>query len=65
MMELSNKPTQLPYRTYIMKKKKIRPLRAKKAIAISAIVLASLLCIGAIFLIGSRDIFKRLEDSNS
>ena len=48
-----------------MKKKKIRPLRAKIAIAISAIVLASLLCIGAIFLIGSRDIFKRLEDSNS
>ena len=48
-----------------MQNKKIRPLRAKIAITIIIIVMASLLCLGAIFLISSRSISARLEESNS
>ena len=47
-----------------MSTKKIRPLRAKISQAIIFIVTASLLCVGAVFLINSRRISKALIDSN-
>ncbi|MBR6236818.1 MAG: SpoIIE family protein phosphatase [Firmicutes bacterium] len=47
-----------------MKTKKIRPLRTKIAQAIIFIVTASLLCVGAVFLINSRRLSKTLMDSN-
>ncbi|MBQ1712653.1 MAG: hypothetical protein II024_05425, partial [Firmicutes bacterium] len=47
-----------------MKAKKIRPLRTKIAQAIIFIVTASLLCVGAVFLINSRRLSKTLMDSN-
>ena len=47
-----------------MSKKKFRPLRKKIALAIIAVVVTALVCVGAVFIINSRRISNTLIESN-